>query len=158
MGRKAQPLEERFWSRVDKRGLNECWPWLGSFVGGYGQISVGSRTDGTRRVVKAHRLAYELSVGPLGDAQARHSCDNPPCCNPAHIEPGSNQDNVDDRTRRGRGAAGARNGNAKLDPIAVARIRLHYAEGARQVDLADSFGVTQSMISKVVRGDYWKAA
>ena len=53
---------ERFWSKVDKRGPDDCWPWLGTLEPtGYGQFF----TNGTPRLAKAHRFAYELVVGPI---------------------------------------------------------------------------------------------
>lgn len=52
-------LEERFWAKVDKRGPNECWPWLASLNCGYGQIGLNHRP------IIAHRLAYELLIGPI---------------------------------------------------------------------------------------------
>src|ERR671926_506983 len=57
-------LEERLWAQVDKTG--DCWLWTGSTLpSGYGTLSTGSRTDGTRRKVYVHVLAYELLVGPV---------------------------------------------------------------------------------------------
>lgn len=85
-----------FWSRVDRGAPEICWPWLGGKLPkGYGMSHVKSNP------VLAHRLAYVLAVGeiPLG-LIVRHKCDNPPCCNPAHLELGTYQDNERDKLLR----------------------------------------------------------
>lgn len=92
------PIEERFWSKVSMAGPDECWEWMGSRnTGGYGWFKVGDRATGS------HRVAFELTSGPIPDGLLiRHRCDNPPCCNPAHMELGTPADNAADRTERGR--------------------------------------------------------
>lgn len=82
-----KPLAERLWAKVDRSGGPEaCWPFNGyRSPFGYGQIRTGPL--GTPKIV-AHRAAYELLVGPIPDGlQLDHLCGNPPCCNPAHLEP-----------------------------------------------------------------------
>ncbi len=81
-------LESRFRSKVDRRGPDECWKWTGyRFWDGYG----GLRSDlavGGGRLIRAHRLAYELLVGPIPDGMViDHLCRNRWCVNPAHLEP-----------------------------------------------------------------------
>jgi len=75
-------LERRFWSHVDKSG--DCWLWTASTNGvGYGYIY---GPDG--KLVGAHRLAYELTVGPIPDGlHLDHLCRVTLCVNPAHLEP-----------------------------------------------------------------------
>jgi len=87
-GPKLRPLAERFWSKVERRNPNECWPWLGAKgKEGYGRVHRGDR-----RMVLAHRVAYELAVGPvphgleLDHVKAR-GCTRRDCVNPAHLEP-----------------------------------------------------------------------
>ncbi len=84
----------RFWSKVS--GGESCWEWNGSRnEDGYGIV----KRDGKLR--KAHRLAYELAWGPIPDGLLiRHRCDNPPCCRPTHLIPGTKLDNARDRDRR----------------------------------------------------------
>lgn len=91
-------LNERFVGKIQKGGLDDCWPWLaGCDADGYGRFKVG------HWVVKAHRMAYELFKGKIpAGLQIRHSCDNPPCCNPAHLLLGTNFDNMRDKIERGR--------------------------------------------------------
>ena len=94
-------VEERFWSRVDVRGGDDCWEWRGSRASkDYGQIRVQGTTMGS------HRLAWELwNAEPIPDGLwVLHKCDNPPCCNPEHLWVGTGLDNVRDRDAKGRHA------------------------------------------------------
>lgn len=101
---KQRPLAERFSEKVDRRGPDECWPWLASTRAfGHGQISGGPELG--RRPIPAHRVAFWLEHGYLPEC-VRHTCDNPPCCNPAHLEPGTIRDNRMDMVVRGRQPSG----------------------------------------------------
>lgn len=78
--------------------VGDCLLWTGSGCGrggAYGSIRVGSRTDGSRKMVQTHRLAYELSHGPIPDGlQVMHLCNNKRCCNPDHLVAGTNSENT----------------------------------------------------------------
>ncbi len=96
------PVPERFWPKVDKRGADECWEWTASRRGrGYGSFGVPDVG-----VVDAHRMSYALAhdmdVTNMPFV-VRHTCDNPPCVNPAHLLAGTMQDNMDDMWERDRG-------------------------------------------------------
>lgn len=96
-----------FWSKVDKsNGDDACWLWTGSVRGyGYGQFWFNSRNRPT------HRISWELAHGEIPDGLlVCHRCDNPICVNPKHLFLGTQQDNIDDKTRKGRQAIGDRNG------------------------------------------------
>lgn len=97
----AHPLD-RILARVDKRaGPDKCWPWVGGSLNeGYGCIRLGSSHG---RIVLAHRAAWAIANGPIPDGLfVLHHCDNPPCCNPAHLFLGTHQDNMDDMVAKGR--------------------------------------------------------
>ena len=112
------PLDDttiaRFNAKVDRSGgPDACWPWTaGRFGTGYGAFKVRGRNH------HAHRIAYELAHDePIpSDPDAPkvfvcHACDNPPCCNPAHLWLGTTTDNMRDASTKGRLATGNRNGS-----------------------------------------------
>lgn len=144
---KRVPLAERLWSRVQIGAPDECWPWLGAMnkQTGYGAISLPGRGAG---MAGTHRVAYELTNGPVDGLEVRHTCDNRPCCNPGHLIPGSHAENMQDMAER------ARSGGTRLTAAQVLEIRSR--TGERQSTLADEFGVTQANISAIVGGKTWK--
>ena len=92
-------IEKWFWKRVDKTaGQSKCWPWTGRRLrAGYGRLVLHGKQE------NAHRIAFTLTTGaPARGLFVCHHCDNPPCCNPAHLYAGTHQDNVNDKMRRGR--------------------------------------------------------
>ena len=93
----------RFWSKVDVTPDDGCWEWRASrFPLGYGRF----KANGV--VQNASRIAWEIAnERPLLHLMARHTCDNPGCCNPAHLVPGTQADNMADKVERGRHQNGA---------------------------------------------------
>lgn len=86
-------MDERFWSKVAVTCLDECWPWLASLKDGYGQFQVG--TFRKPKVVRAHRVAYVLLIGPILEGLTLdHLCRNRASCNPWHLEPVTRGENV----------------------------------------------------------------
>ncbi len=92
--------QERFWAKVDRRGPNECWPWLGSRIpkDGRGIFWNGERQE------SAPRAAFRIATGQAAPADKLvcHTCDNPPCVNPAHLWLGTARDNTLDAKAKGR--------------------------------------------------------
>jgi hypothetical protein len=140
-------LADRFWEKVDKTG--DCWIWTASVLKtGYGCIRIDKKT------VRAHRVAYELSVGPIPEgALLRHTCDNPRCVNPHHLLLGDKRSNTQDAMERGQHVLGERHYKAKLSNADVRAIRAKLAAGATGRSLARQFGVTESSISQIKSGN-----
>lgn len=90
----------KFWPKVKVGTTTECWPWTGSVVNA--ERPYGSFATPAGHV--AHRYAWSVANGRLpGDGLViRHKCDNPRCCNPAHLEEGTQRQNVGDMRDRGR--------------------------------------------------------
>lgn len=110
----------RFWGKVNLRATNECWEWNAcSDHDGYGVFNLSGRNFGS------HRVAYTIihNAEPPADTPfVCHSCDNPPCCNPAHLWAGTHGDNIRDCVAKGlfTAASGAAHWSRRM-PERVAR-------------------------------------
>lgn len=90
---------DSFWLRVDKKGPDDCWLWEKKSRGiqGYGRINYKGK------MLISHRVAYRFTKGSIKEGMyILHSCDNPPCCNPAHLREGTHLENMADMTKRKR--------------------------------------------------------
>ena len=176
-------LPDRFWSKVNPAGpvpphcpeIGQCWVWTaGCNPDGYGHCTVGSRTDGTRRMVLSHRHLYAALVMPIPEGQlVCHHCDNPPCVRPGHLFLGTNADNQLDMTRKGRrnAARGERNGSvthpesrprgerigkAKLTEAEVLEIRALARQGLSLRAIARQFRVGNTTVWQIIRRVTWR--
>jgi hypothetical protein len=125
----------------------------------------------TKRWDRAHRVSYLHHYGYIvRHLSVLHSCDNPPCVNPAHLSLGTQRDNLADMTAKGRrkappghidpvwygrSQAGEANANARLTAADVADIRALGLAGYRQRDIAERFGVHQATVSYILAGKTW---
>jgi hypothetical protein len=80
---------EKFWAKVNRNGA--CWQWLGGKNSkGYGFLHWQGKS------VAAHRLAYELTNGPIPPGmEIDHQCRNRSCCNPDHLQPLTRRRNME---------------------------------------------------------------
>lgn len=159
--RARNPLEKRFLKFFERRGPDECWPWIGkSVVDGYGVISVGGR--GTEKIL-AHRFAYEITYGPIKDNHSyhgtvvRHSCDNSACVNPRHLELGTQKDNVRDMVERGHlvvpRLTGENHGYSRFSERDILYMRKSEKSNA---ELGREFNCARSVISGIRSRKTWK--
>jgi hypothetical protein len=160
MGR-PRKTEAEFWATFSPEPNTGCWIWTGTVDGdGYGRV----RWANARKV--AHRLAHELSRGPIPDGRfVCHSCDNGHlgCGNPDHLWLGTAKQNIHDALRKGRMAVGDRSPRRrhpgsyqkKGDPLRkltaeqVREIRASSGSGERQASVAARYGVHPSAIYRV---------
>jgi hypothetical protein len=157
-------LEAKLSARVDtSAGLFACWPWTGWHdEKGYGRVNIGSRTT------HAHRLAFELAGGTIPTGHVvRHTCDNPPCCNPAHLRTGTVADNQRDMVARGRSTKGRYCGGGPRrparprgspypdttdrDPERAATVLRMLDAGYKHRDIKAALHIGGSAIARIVR-------
>lgn len=124
---------------VSARG---CWEWQGAHTRGYGTVMRD------RKLIRVHRLSYELWCGAIPDGMVmRHKCDNPCCVNPNHLIPGTQAENLQDIRDRGRFA------RTKLTAAQVSEIR---NSGESTEFLADKFNVGVLAIRRARKGITWQ--
>lgn len=153
MARAPKSHASRFWAMVRRTATpapgmtTPCWLWQGSLNDwGYGRFSLNGR------IVRAHRTAYVLAVGPIPEGlDIRHLCHVRHCCNPAHLEPGTHLQNMRDMVDAGRSLVGEQNPAAKVSDKDANEIRQREARGEPQTQLAVEFGVTQGLVSQIAR-------
>ena len=144
-----------------------CWNWAGTMKGKsklkrYGSLTIGSRSDGSRRQVSAHRYSYEVFVGFIPEGMfVCHKCDNPSCVNPDHLFTGTRQDNIDDREVKGRNkprdfGKHEQHPNAILSWKDVKAIRSKYNKIRGEIQaLADQYKVDRKTVSDIVNMKTW---
>ena len=153
ISRSTQPLRERFYEKMAMSDDESCWIWLANTTPkGYGLI----RNNGA--YLNAHRVSYELHVGPIPEGMyACHTCDNPGCVNPYHLFAGTARDNQRDCIDKGRNRPrrGEDNHYSKLTAEDVIVIRKMAKEGKRQQDIAQRFGIAKQTVSCIVCRRSW---
>lgn len=131
-----------FWDWVDRRGPDDCWPWLGARTNDYGKVNI----DGKTRY--AHQVAFELNSGHAARLDnVCHKCDVRWCCNPRHLFDGTFRDNTKD-------AAVKLRLTHKLTTEQARRAR--NAKLGEFGKLAREFGVSVQAVSATAHGKNWK--
>ena len=130
-----------------------CWVWTGcKNTDGYG------RTMRNGKNIGVHRLMFILQFGEIPKGKlVMHTCDNPPCINPAHLKLGTHDENMQDMTDKGRRARfpGELNPSVKLTHQEVDKIRALVSEGLYAKDIAPLFGVSMATIYHIKNGRIW---
>ena len=134
----------RFWRFVQKAGPDECWLWTGGKQGkGYGQFYRAKHQP-----VGAHRFSWELANGepvPPG-RMVMHSCDNPPCVNPAHLSVGTCRDNLRDCAAKGRNPGNRTTAGGRERTLDVNQLRELRAAGLTYRQIGAALGVRESTV------------
>jgi len=135
------PILKRFLKHVS-RSESGCWEWTGHRIAtGYGQMNVNHRR------VLAHRVAYELYIGPIPDKHfICHHCDNRGCVNPEHLFAGTTDDNMVDAAIKGRM-------HPKLTPEQVRAIR---SDPRIYRLIAADYNVSIAMVHVIKKRIWWR--
>lgn len=159
-GNPTMDIKERLMKNIKINPYSGCWEWQGSKRCGYGRTIIGSRKDGSRKSISAHRLSYQIYVGEIPEGyEICHKCDNPSCINPNHLFAGTRQDNIDDRERKHRNVVkiGEEQPRAKLTKKDVKNARYERAfKGVSFNALASKYGVSKTTIQNAINGVTWK--
>lgn len=135
-----------------------CIEWAGCLTqDGYGQRAYKGKVRYTHRI--AYCEHHGIDIESIKGIVIRHKCDNPPCMNPEHLEPGTHADNARDRSERDRTARGQAAGLAKLTAEQVSEIRRRYKRGSRDSNtytLSAEYGIDQTTVARITRGETWK--
>lgn len=134
---------------ASKVGCDGCWEYPGTRdKDGYSYYYDGDSDP------RAHREAYAIAIGRIPDGMyVCHRCDNRPCCRPSHLFLGTARDNACDAVSKDRHSRGERNGISKLTAQQVLAIR---ADHRRQVAIAADYGIRQTTVSEIKRGNRWR--
>lgn len=150
--RRADDFAGRLWARIDQSGgAAACWHWLGvRDKDGYGKVHHNQFGD-----IRAHRAVFWLMFD-LFPPLVRHTCDNPPCCNPDHLLPGTLDDNRRDMLERGRQCKGEDVNTARLTAADVIEARRRHTAGEDGAALARHYGISRSAMHALLKHQTWK--
>lgn len=96
-----KPIEERFFSKIERIPISGCWLWTGATKKGYGDIFIGAGAG--RKHISAHRFSWEFHNGAIPEGLiVCHKCDIHECVNPEHLFLGTHADNMQDCSNKGR--------------------------------------------------------
>lgn len=153
----------RFHSKYIPEPNSGCWLWdAGMFPDGYGVF--GPKPG---QALRAHRVSYEIHVGPIPDGlHVLHKCDVRGCVNPQHLFLGTNDDNVADKVSKRRQACGSAHAErvretttrgeahhaSKLTDAQVEEVRAAVDGGETCASVARRYGVSRTGISAIARG------
>jgi HNH endonuclease len=142
--------QERFWSHVNKNGSG-CWLWTANCnKSGYGNFRIGSRSDGSRRLIGAHVWAFQEKYGKVPEGKVVcHTCDNPPCVRYSHLFAGTYLDNFLDMIVKGRDNF---TGACSVPENKIQQILCLYRKGLPQKDIAAIVGVHKQNVWNYVHG------
>jgi len=139
---------QNFYSIINSIKSPKCWIWNHSLVHGYGLFMGKS----------AHRVSYELYKGSIPkNMVVMHTCDNPSCVNPEHLEIGTQSENIADMIKKGRQSKGESKPTAKLTEKQVLEIRAKFKPRKYTYEmLSKEYGLAVRNICKIIARESWK--
>lgn len=150
-------FKAHLWTPIPWTG---CWQWTGAVTSPEGRARCG---DGHGKTRPAARVFYEHYRGPIPEGMnVCHHCDNPGCVNPDHLFLGTQKDNMQDSSRKGRRPTtnkkvqGSGNAMARLSEQQVSEIRGAIGAGVSVYMLSKVYGVSASTVLFIARGETWK--
>lgn len=145
---------KRFWSKVEVRGMDECWTWVANTTPtGYGMFWFKGKMR------RAHRVAWILTNGPIPDGLCVcHRCDNPGCMNPQHLFLATQEGNIQDRVQKGRSARprGEEINTAKITAKQAVEIRRRTDEGEVPARIAEDYPISRRMVAAIKNRENWR--
>jgi hypothetical protein len=135
MPKRNEPID--VFQLIETRGPDECWNWKGRSIS---KDRPYFHLNGSK--VVAYRVVFDL-MNPeklKPDEVVRHKCDNPMCCNPAHLERGTHVQNMQDMVDRDRHG---------LPKTVVRAIRRLLEEGRTHKAIADLYGVSRETVTAI---------
>ena len=159
--RKSTPIEIRFWAKVDKKDVDDCWNWIAKGrVQGYGVIG---RQGKYGKKVLAHRLSYEIHNGPIPENKdlhhgyvVMHTCDNRLCVNPSHLVLGTQKENVRDMDKKGRRKVACKKGSSHhMTSITEEQAAQIYGMSGVYRAIAEHIGCTLAVVKSIKRQVTW---
>lgn len=150
--------QARFWASVETTpNVNECWLWRkGRNNDGYGRFNVPKAGGGFSNI-QATRAMMFLTQGPFDNSLlVRHTCDNPPCVNPLHLELGTHLDNAKDMTDRQRQSRGELHPKTTIAEHVVKDIRRRAIAGEPYAHIARDTGLHLNTVLGIAKGRTWK--
>lgn len=154
---KLSNVAQRFWSKVRVLGPDECWLWLAATKGVPGK-RYGNFWNGQRHV-GAHCFAWTLDRGSIPTGMwVLHRCDVMLCVNPRHLFIGTAVDNNLDMAAKDRVRFGNDHWAASLSEDDIGSIVARVKDGESQRHVAATYGINQSVVSRIMAGKAWRRA
>jgi hypothetical protein len=144
---------ERFYSKIKKKPRTGCWEWQAcTDPAGYGQFYYKGK------VLPAHKVSYMIHKEEVEKGLVLlHSCDNRRCCNPDHLTPGTQAENLADMVAKGRSCRGSKHHASKMTAAKVRNLREKYNKGIKnRTELARYYGIGYTAVVKITNKETWK--